>query len=265
MNRIALLLGFFGLLQAPLAAADFEIGPQEGGSGEASEPASASPSAPVKGGIPAADVPVPIEAGEVQTAYGLKKYELRTDFKFYEGGGILSRAWLGLFPQFFIGGAANVRSFIGSGELHMNRDDAQLLARLVVWPEDDAFPGLALGWDGPQWDRGEAKGLYLSVSKEVPTALGFVQVHGGLNSSVVETFVANRDLRASLALTGGVRNLGFFTEVDEALNSRGTRWNAGLSANFAPLSVSLEWRDMASGRERTPVSRLLRVAWQGRF
>lgn len=240
-------------------AADFEIGPDKAESSDAParKPASRFGDAPA--------APRPIEAGDIPTAYGLLKYETRADVRFYEGGGILGRAWLGLFPRFFIGGGANVRGFIGSSPLSMTRDDAQLLARLIVLEEDEAVPGLALGFDGPSYERGTAKGLYLSGSKEFPTALGFFQAHAGLNSAEVQNFVGDRDLRAFGALTTTFGVVTCFTEVDEVLDKRGSRWNAGLRAWFEPISLGVELRDLGSARANTPVSRLLRVAYVGRF
>jgi hypothetical protein len=240
-----------------LAAADFEIGPQDAYAD--------SPSSSAGMGIPAPAVPLALEVGDVPTAYALKKYGLRTDFKFHDGGGILSKATLGLFPRFTLGGAAELRNFIGSGDLRMSRDDAQLLARLQVLTEDEAIPALALGWDGPAYERGEAKGLYIAVSKEVPTSFAFLQFHGGINSANVETFVGSRDLRASFALNTAISNVALFTGVDEVLHPLGSRWNAGFSVSFAPITLGLELRDLASARPNTPVSRLLRISWAGRF
>ena len=251
-----------------LAAADFEIGPQDN-AGPASRPESGPATSPnsraLARGLPPSEVPTPVQAGDVPTAYVLRKYELRGDFNFYEGGGILGKAFLGLFPQFSIGGAANVRGFIGSSDLQLSRDDAQLLAKLQFIQEDESIPAVAMGWDGPAYGRGEAKGLYLAVSKEVPTPLGFVQFHGGLNSSNIESFVGSRDLRASAALTGAIRNFGFFTSVDEVLHPVAPRWAAGIEGHFAPITLGLEWRDLASGRGDLKSTRLLRVSWVGRF
>jgi hypothetical protein len=259
--RLILLAAGAWVLTQGLVAADFEIGPQEGSG--SSEP-SRSPRAEARG-LPPAEVPTPLQAGDVPTAYGVKKYEMRGDFAFYEGGGILAKATMGIFSQFFIGGAANVRDFIGSSDLKLSRDDAQLLAKLIAVMEDDSIPQIAIGWDGPAYGRGEAKGLYLALSKEVPTAMGFIQLHAGLNTSNVESFVGSRDLRASAALTGAIRNFGFFTAVDEVLHPVAPRWSLGFEGHFAPITLGLEWRDLASGRGNLTSTRLLRVSWQGRF
>jgi hypothetical protein len=267
-QRLPLFLPVLILLaSAPhLRAADFEIGPQDSKPADVGTPdAGPVSSRDAKEGLPPADVPTPLAAGDIPTAYGMRKYEMRTDFAFYEGGGILGKAYLGLFPQFYIGGAANVRGFIGNSSLNMTRDDAQLLAKLIAVKEDDNFPGVAIGWDGPAYGGGEAKGLYLALSKEVPTAAGYIQLHGGLNTANVQGFVSTRDLRASAALTGAIRNFGFYTGIDEVLNPVAPRWSLGFDWHFSPITLGLEWQDLASARPGVTPSRLMRVSWQGRF
>jgi hypothetical protein len=184
---------------AACSAADFDMAPEEGG-GSVSR--SATPSAdltPVPGtqipadqadqagedenaGLSHSEVPVWLSAGDVPTAYTLPKYGLRTDFRFYDGGGIYGQAYLGLFSRFFVGGAANVPDFVGAGTIHMTRDDAQVLARLQVLAEDEGLPAISVGWDGPGYDRSANKGLYLSASKQVAMKPCVVQFHGGLNA-----------------------------------------------------------------------------------
>jgi hypothetical protein len=259
MKHTAGLCFVLAALISPAIAADFEIGPSGGGSESLSNDRSE------RGGLPPSSLPLRLESGDVPTAYVLGKYGLRLDTKFHDGGGILGKVYLGLFSRFTLGGAVEVRHFIGSGDLSLRRDDAQLLARLLVLREDDALPALAIGWDGPAYERGEAKGLYVGVSKEFPTALAFIQIHGGVNSANVEQFVATRDLRAFFALSTAFYNVGLFTEIDEVLNSQGSRWNAGFNLHFEPVTLGLEFRDLASPRPNTQASRLLRVSWNGRF
>ena len=272
MTRIQVLLVpcvlALGLSQT-LAAADFEIGPQDSGRSTApsnnSGPGSGlSSPAQVHTALPS-DYPVRIDAGDVPTAYGLDKYELRTDLRFFDGGGIMAKAYLGIFQRFFIGGAADLRNAIGSGPLSMTRDDAQLLARLLVLLEDAEIPSVAIGYDGPAYEHSAARGLYLAVSKEFPTSLAYFQVHGGLNTGQVDQFNADRDLRASLALTTAIQNVGLFTELDEVLAPQGGRWNSGLEVNFNPIIIAVELRDMGAIRPDTPMSRLLRLSYNGRF
>ncbi|HTB22871.1 MAG TPA: hypothetical protein VK914_09210 [bacterium] len=271
---------------AACSAADFDMAPEDGG-GAVSR--SATPSAdlsPVpgtqvppdqagqdqsdqdedKGSLGPAEVPVWLSAGDVPTAYTLPKYGLRTDVRFYDGGGVYGQAYLGLFSRFFVGGAANVPDFVGAGHIQMTRDDAQVLARLQVLAEDGGVPALSLGWDGPGYDRSANKGLYVSASKQVAADPCVVQFSGGLNAGPqLEAFAADRDLRASGAMTLSFRNVGAFTSLDEMLAPHGPRWCAGIQASFDPVTLGLEFQDLASVRPDTPVSRLLRVAWNGSF
>jgi hypothetical protein len=252
-------------LTARLAAADFEIGPQDSSVSEGLKPAPAARPSLVPAGAITADYPVRLDAGDVPTAYGLPKYGLLTDLRFYDGGGILTKVYLGLHPRLFIGGAADLRNAVGSGPLAMDRDDYQLLARLVLVQEDESLPALALGYDGPAYEHGAARGLYLSVSKEFPTSLAYFQAHAGLNSGQVDTFRADRDLRASAALTTAIHQVGAFAEVDEMMDPVGPRFNAGLEYNFSPIVVAVELRDLGGSRPGVPVSRLLRLSYTGQL
>ena len=265
----SVMLGLWlGLAGGQLPAAEFEIGAQDSAvtavptPAPAPRPALASP-AP-EGAYPAI-YPVRLDAGDVPTAYGLPKYGLVTDLRFYDGGGILTKVYLGLHPRLFIGGAVNLRGAVGSGPLSMTKDDYQLLGRLVLLTEDADIPAVALGYDGPAYEHGAVRGLYLAASKEVPTSLAYFQVHAGLNSGQVESFRADRDLRAFAALTTAVENVGAFTEIDEILDPVGPRWNAGLELNFSPVVVAVELRDLGATRPGVPISRLLRLSYTGQF
>jgi hypothetical protein len=165
-----------------------------------------------------------------------------------------------------VGGAANVAGFIGSGILKTSREDFQLLARLLVLKEEAKVPALALGWDGPAYERGELRGLYLVLSKEFSTALGYWQLHASANTGKVEQFVGD-DLRGAVAASTTLSNLTFFTELDEIRhkNPDGPRWNAGLQAWFDPISLGIEFRDLGVLRTDVQVTRLLKVSWVGSF
>jgi hypothetical protein len=263
LSRTALFFALLLAVTARLGAADFEIGPQDGAVNEGSHPAHSAAAAPA--GAITSDYPVRLDAGDVPTAYGLPKFGLVTDLRFYDGGGILTKAYLGLHRRLFIGGAVDVRNAVGSGMLTMTRDDAQLLGRLVLLTEDESIPAVALGYDGPAYEHGTARGVYLSASKEVPTSLAYFQVHAGVNSGQVDTFKADRDLRASAALTTAIHDVGAFTEIDQVLDPIGPRWNAGLEFNFSPIVVALELRDLGGFRPGTPVSRMLRLSYTGQL
>ena|GEM_PF-2008461 len=260
-------------LNVSLLAADFDISPQNG-SGSVPHDATQFGDAKQNQGTQSSallwtaadDVPVWLDAGDVPTAYTLPKYDLRTDFRLYEGGGIMGKAYIGLFSRFFVGGAANLRQFVGPGHLTLGRDDAQIVARLALLTDNGICPALAVGWDGPSYDRSRAKGLYAALSKQLVGDPFLIEVHGGLNAGPdIGSFTPDRDLRADAAVTASFRNYGVFSSLDEMLDTEGPRWNAGLQATFAPITLALEFQDLASVRPDTPVSRVLRGSWNGSF
>jgi hypothetical protein len=250
-----ILLAVLLLAGRPAAALEFEGGDQA---------AKSAPAPPSSSGQ--ASVPQLIDAGDVPTAYALLKYEMRADIRFYPDGGILNKVDLGIFPRFFIGGGLNVPGLVSAGPVNLNREDASFLARLVVIQEDDSTPSVALGWDGPEFDGAELRGLYLSLSKEFKTPLGFFQAHGGLNSSYLDNgWMASRDLRGFAALTSSFRQVTGFFEGDEINNPLGPRLNAGLRYFFDPISLGIEFRDLGATREGVVSSRMLRVSYSGLF
>jgi hypothetical protein len=214
-----------------------------------------------------ATVPRLIDAGDVPTAYGLLKYELRGDVRFYPGGGILTKVNLGIFPRLMMGGALDVPGLVGAGPVTLVRENASLLVRVLALKEDERIPGLVLGWDGPAFSNAELRGLYFALSKELKTALGYFQLHGGMNSgaNLDNNWRGDRDLRGFAALSTTFRVVSLFVEADEIGNLAGLRLNAGLRAFFDPISLGVEFRDLGATRSNVPSSRLLRVSYTGLF
>ena len=243
--------------------ADFDIAP--GGSGSASAPSS-DRGAGDPAWIAPADVPVWLDAGDVPTAYMPGKYALRTDMRFYDGGGVLGKAYLGIFSRLFVGGALDLPNFVGPGNLTLNRDQSQVLARLAVLTESRDVPALAVGWDGPSYFRTPAKGLYVAASKLLLTDPCVLEVHGGVDSGEnIQAFAPDRDLRADAAVTASVGYVGAFTSLDDVLDPLGPRWCAGVQVTLDPVTLGLEFQDLASVRPGVQTSRLLRVSWNGTF
>ena len=211
-------------------------------------------------------VPRLIDAGDAPTAYSLSKYEMRADIRFYPGGGILNKLNLGVFPRFFIGGGLNVPGLVNAGPVTLVREDVSLLARLVAVAEDDSWPAIAIGWDGPAFNGAELRGLYLSASKEFGTPLGYFQLHGAANSAFFENgWQADKHLRGSGALTFSIRQLTAFGEADELGSPAGPRYSAGARFYFEPVSLGVEFRDLGATRAGLMSSRMLRVSYSGLF
>ncbi len=216
---------------------------------------------------PAAEAPAPLafDAGDVPTGYPLLRHELRGEVRFYGGGGVLSKLTLGVFSRFVMGAALDVPNLVGGGDIQLTRERAQLLLRLNIFREDKVWPAISLGWDGPSYAGAEIRGLYLALSKELKTPLGYLQLHGGVSSPTPETFKGVQDGRAFAALTANWQQLLVFGELDELGSPQGGVGNAGLRYFFDPLSLGLEFRDLSGTRGSAVVERLLRVSYSGLF
>ncbi|MES2201845.1 MAG: hypothetical protein V4498_06315 [candidate division FCPU426 bacterium] len=258
--RFYILLPLLMLCQRPFAA-EFDAEPSEG---LYDAPASKS-SASTDKETSVSEVPVALRAGRVPTAFTLPRHSLHGDLDFYGGGGILTKAELGIFPRFFIGAALNVPGLIGSGAVKLVKEDAQLLARLMVFKGNESFPSVAIGWDGPAYSGGEARGLYAVASRGFKTPLGFSYLHAGLNTPVLETFVFDRDMRGFAAATLDINQSTLFFEADEFNHASGPTLATGFRFFMDPISLGLEFRDLAGNRNAAQVSRLLTVAYDGSF
>jgi len=203
-------------------------------------------------------------AGSGPTAYLPMKYELKADVRFYEGGSIYPKVNLGLFPWLMIGGGVDMRNVIGYGPVTVGDDSAKADFKLRILEESDSQPALALGWDGPAFSYERLRGLYLSVSKELKTGLGFWQVHAGVNTWSNWKAINLRDEgSAYAAVTTLFSNLYLFCEYDDALRQDGGYLNAGFRFTFEPISLGIEFRDL--GARHGGSGRLLRVGYTGLF
>ncbi len=117
-----------------------------------------------------------IEIMDLPTANTLIKGEIRGDFKFYPGGGIYNRIFVGLFDRLFIGGAAAVDNIIGTGNVTMNLPG--FLAKIRLTDDDGSMPAIAIGYEGAGYSDVPQKGAYLAVTKEISMGTAFAQVTG---------------------------------------------------------------------------------------
>jgi len=76
-----------------------------------------------------------IEILDVPTANTLMKGEIRGDFKFYPGGGILSRLYVGIFDRLMIGGAERLDNIISSADISAHIP--WFLAKVRITDDDD--------------------------------------------------------------------------------------------------------------------------------
>jgi hypothetical protein len=133
-----------------------------------------------------------IEILDVPTANSLIKGEIRGDFKFYPGGGILSRLYVGLFDRLMIGGAERIDNIIGNGNLSF--DIPWFLFKLRFTDDDGAMPAIALGYEAPGYFQVPAKGAYVSVTKEIAMGSVFAQLTGSVYTDNFRNFGQKIDM-----------------------------------------------------------------------
>ena len=133
-----------------------------------------------------------IEILDVPTANSLIKGEIRGDFKFYPGGGILNRLYVGLFDRLMIGGAERVDNIIGSGNLSF--DIPWFLIKIRFTDDDGAMPAISLGYEAPGYYQVPSKGVYIAVTKEIALGPVFAQLTGTVYTNNFRNFGQNIDL-----------------------------------------------------------------------
>jgi hypothetical protein len=133
-----------------------------------------------------------IEIVDLPTANSLIKGEIRGDFKFYPGGGILSRIYVGLFDRFMIGGAEKIDNIIGNGNLAF--DIPWFLVKFRFTDDDGSVPAVALGYEAPGYFDVPAKGAFIAVTKELAMGSVFAQFTGTVNTNNFTHFGQGIDL-----------------------------------------------------------------------
>jgi hypothetical protein len=117
-----------------------------------------------------------IEIMDLPTANTLVKGELQGDFKFYPGGGIYNRIFVGVFDRLTIGGALAVDNIIGTGDVNVNLPG--FLAKIRITDDDGSMPAIAIGYEGAGYSDVPQKGAYLAVTKEISLGSVFAQLTG---------------------------------------------------------------------------------------
>jgi len=119
--------------------------------------------------------------------------------RFYESGGVLTRAWVGFSNNFMIGATFNLDNVVGVGAI--TGREPKVLAKLRLIDDSTAFPSLAIGYEPQSFGfyLGGANfaysvkpiGAYAVVTKQ----LGILYLNGGVNNHNVWTnFTFSSDL-----------------------------------------------------------------------
>lgn len=199
-----------------------------------------------------------IELVDVPTANTLSGGELRMDFKFSPGGGILSRIYIGIFDRFYIGGAFNVNNIIGSGDVNPDFPP-NFMAKIRITDDEGAVPAVSLGYDGQGYMGLVAKGVFIAVTKEVNIGV-IMQLTVEVNTNNFVRFGQDIDMGAGLAF-GITRELKACMEFDSILGDPGRgRINFGVGYFFDPIELGIGFK-FGYGDGEYAQARILKVVY----
>jgi hypothetical protein len=179
-----------------------------------------------------------IEILDVPTANTLMKGEIRGDFKFYPGGGILSRLYVGIFDRLMIGGAERLDNIISSADISAHIP--WFLAKVRITDDDGGMPAISLGYEGETYyNIPRSKGLYLAATKEIEMGPIFAQLTGTLyNNNEFSRFGNDMDAGAGIefAIT---KEFVVGTEIDGIFGALHRNINATIGYFFDPIELDL--------------------------
>ena len=163
--------------------------------------------------------------------------------RFYEGGGLNTRAWVGFANILMIGASFDVQNAIGVG--NVNGREPKVLAKIRIIEDNSAFPSLAFGYE-PQTNGAVTipLGVYAVVSKNF---FGNLLVSGGINNHNKFTdFNLTNDLGvfANAAWLIG-QDFSILCEFNDILQDGSRSLNAGFRYAFAPeLRIEFDFKGL---------------------
>ncbi len=181
--------------------------------------------------------------------------------RFYEGGGLNTRAWVGFANVFMIGASFDLQNAIGQG--NVNGREPKVLAKVRIIEESMAFPAIAFGYE-PQTIGLTTfpMGIYAAASK---TVMPNVIFSGGINNHNIFTdFVVSDDLGvfAGLIWMPSV-DFAFIGEVNDIIQN-GRSVNVGIRYAFAP-EIRIEFDFKGLTKSTADYTRNLRIDYVNYF
>ncbi len=203
-----------------------------------------------------------IELVDVPTANSMLKAELRYDVKFYSGGGVLNRVYVGIFDRLMIGAALNVTNLVGTGQIQVILPP-KLLGKFRITDDDGAVPAIAIGYEGESYFDMAARGVFLSVTKEVMLGSAFIQLTGTVYSNQFSEILNNIDMGAGIAFAI-TPDLALSAEADSFLLDNSLNINGGISYRFEPITLEVILK-YGLGENDIRHSRVLRLTYISYF
>lgn len=199
------------------------------------------------------------------TAGMISHGSLAFDIDFYQSGGMLLGASVGLFDRILVGMSFGGAGIIGSESPRWNEVPG-LAIKLRALEEGASLPALAIGFNSQGKEEYidhlnrytiKSPGLYLVVSKNYE-AMGFLGLHAGMNFSLERGdgdedvniyFGAEKTVGSIISLLGEY-NLGLNDSNGDAVGRGRGYVNLGLRASMGGgLSLGLNFKDIIRNQQ----------------
>ncbi len=203
-----------------------------------------------------------IELVDVPTANTLIRGEVRVDIKFYPGGGILNRLYVGFFDRLMVGGALNIRNLIGTGDVELVFPP-KFLGKIRLTDDTSTIPAISIGYEGESYFDIEAKGLFISITKELNLGSFFMQLNGTVYTNEFSQFGKEIDAGAGIAFAI-TREFMISAEYDSILGNEDGHFNIGIGYFFDPIEIDIGIK-YGLGNVESKLSRILKILYISYF
>lgn len=203
-----------------------------------------------------------IELVDVPTANTLIKGEIRYDIKFFPGGGILNRLYVGFFDRLMIGGALNVNNLIGTGNVNVVLPP-KFLGKIRITDETDVVPAISIGYEGESYHDVPTKGAFVAVTKEIALGPVFLQATGTVYTNQFVYIGRDIDVGAGVAVAV-TREFVISAEYDSIILDERGHLNFGVGYFFDPIQIDVGIK-YGMGEQEARLSRILRIIYVSYF
>jgi len=203
-----------------------------------------------------------LELIDVPTANTLVKGEVNYDAKFYEGGGILNRIYVGVFDRLMIGCGLNIENLIGEGNVSVDLPPT-FAGRIRLTDDRDSIPAITIGYEGEGYMDSPAKGAFLALTKEISMGGAFLQLTGDAYTNEFTHF--GKDINFAAGLAAAItRDFVISSEYDGILEKDYSHINAGVAYFFDPIEISIDVK-YGLGRDDVKLARVLNIKYINYF
>jgi opacity protein-like surface antigen len=203
-----------------------------------------------------------LELIDVPTANSMLRGEFRYNVKFYPGGGLLNRIYVGIFDRLVIGGALDVTNIVGTGQIDVVLPP-KFLGKLRLTEDDGVMPAIAIGYEGEGYFDSKPRGVYAAVTKEIKMGSAFMQLTGAAYTNEYSSIGSSIDMGAGAAFAI-TKEFSLDAEYDSILQDSSGHLNFNAGYFFDPIQIDLIFR-YGLGEQDIRVARVLRITYISYF